>query len=127
MIYRILLLVLSFTKKETLKIFTEFFQQYASISPNVFNALYCKFRLVRLCPFFADPVTYMYVRYLCIFPNILVLTKVSIIDIPWPQALCLIKPEDKGVLSGDSRVASNNNMPLRCAHLLDEKANLHSP
>ena len=78
MISRILLLALSFTKKETLKIFTEFFQQYASISPIVFNALFCKFRLVRLCPFFADPVTYMYVRYLCIFPNILVLTKVSI-------------------------------------------------
>ena len=25
--------------------------------PNVFNALYCKFRLVQLCPVFADPVT----------------------------------------------------------------------
>ena len=57
MISRILLLVLSFIKKETFKKFMEIFQQYANISPNVFNALYCKFRLVRLCPFFADAVT----------------------------------------------------------------------
>ena len=35
------------------------FQQLATIyTPNVFNALYCKIRLVRLCPVFADPVTY---------------------------------------------------------------------
>jgi len=52
MMSRFLLLRPSFTKKETFK---KFFQQYA---PNVFDALYCKFRLVRLCPVFTDPVTY---------------------------------------------------------------------
>jgi len=55
MMSRFLLFRTSFTKKETFKIYRTF-QQYAN--SNVFNALYCKFMLVRLCPVFADPVTF---------------------------------------------------------------------
>ena len=68
MIFKFLLSVPSFLKKKVFKKFTEFFQKYASISPelislNAFNALYCKFRLVRLCPVFTDPVTYLTQAY----------------------------------------------------------------
>ena len=52
------LLLRPFTKKQTFKNFTEFFLTICKYAPNVFNALYCKFRLVQLCPVFADPVTY---------------------------------------------------------------------
>jgi len=52
----ILLLHPSFTKKETFKIYG-IFSTICKYAPNVFNALYCKFRLVRLCSVFADPVT----------------------------------------------------------------------
>ena len=55
MISKVLLLVPSFTKKQTFKKFADFKKYCASISPNVFNALYCKFRLCRV---FTDPVTY---------------------------------------------------------------------
>jgi len=34
------------------------FSTIRTYAPNVFNALYCKFKLVQLCPVFADPVTY---------------------------------------------------------------------
>ena len=57
MMSRFLLLRPSFTKKETFKKFTEFFLTIRKYAPNVFNALYCKFKLVRLCPVFADLVT----------------------------------------------------------------------
>jgi len=57
MMSRFLLLHCSFTKKETFKKFTEVFSTMCKYAPTVFNALYCKFKLVRLCPVFADPVT----------------------------------------------------------------------
>ena len=46
-----------------------FFIKYASISPIAFNALYWKFRLVRLCQVFADPVTYGNTRLLILCTN----------------------------------------------------------
>ena len=63
MISMVLLLVPSFTKKEAFKKFMDFFQQYASISPIVFNALYCKFRLALSCRVFADPVIHVMILY----------------------------------------------------------------
>ena len=60
MMSRFLLLRPSFTKKEKFKKSTEFFPQYANMHP-MYSMLYtAKFRLVRLCPVFADPVTYGY-------------------------------------------------------------------
>jgi len=53
MMSRFLLLGPPFTKKETFKTFTEFFQQLCKYAPNIFNALCCKFSLVQLCPVFA--------------------------------------------------------------------------
>ena len=67
MISRFLLVVPSFTKKEAFKKFMKFFQQYANISPIVFNALYCKFRLALLCRVFADPVTNAHNIYIYIY------------------------------------------------------------
>ena len=55
---RFLLLRPSFTKKQAFRKFTEFFSTMCIYAPNVFNVLYCKFRLVRLCPVFIDLVTY---------------------------------------------------------------------
>ena len=51
-ISRFLLSCCSFNKKATFK----FFSTICKYAPNVFNALYCKFRLVR---FSHDPVTYV--------------------------------------------------------------------
>ena len=59
MISRFLWLVPSFTMKEEFKKLQNF---YASVSPHVFT-LYCKSRLVRLCPYSADPVTYVFKCY----------------------------------------------------------------
>jgi len=57
MIFRILLLVVSFVKKEVLKVYRIF--PFVQVFTQCFQCfLYCEFRLVRLCPIFADVVTY---------------------------------------------------------------------
>ena len=60
MISRVLLFVPSFTKKKAFKNLQNFFKECASISPFVFNTLYCKFRLARLCQVIVDLGTYCY-------------------------------------------------------------------
>ena len=58
MISKVLLLVPSFTKKEVFKnLWNFFYDMQMAISPIVFSALYCKFKLVRLCWVLADLVT----------------------------------------------------------------------
>ena len=53
------------------------FSTIRKYAPNVFNALYCKFRLVRLCPVFTDPVTYninlsLHVNVVCTLQHIMI-------------------------------------------------------
>ena len=62
---RFLLLAHSFTEKTAFKNFTEFFSIYSKFSPIAFNAVQWKFRLARLCLFFADPVTILTYSLVC--------------------------------------------------------------